>query len=41
MNISQTAEEIQRIIDRNATNERFLRELLTQALAYERLLSTR
>lgn len=40
MDTIQTAEEIRRIIDRNATNERFLLELLTQALAYERLLST-
>lgn len=35
---SQDAVEIMHIINRNTGNGRFLRELLTQALVYERLL---
>lgn len=35
-----TAAEIARIIARNQDNERFLKEMLLQALAYERLLTS-
>lgn len=37
---SQDAAEIARIVARNEDNARFLRELLLQALVYERLLSS-
>lgn len=41
MNKQKTiAEEIDRIIQRNINNDRFLHEILTQAIVFERVLGT-